>query len=107
MLYSLIPVAQAQAPALATMFPILLLFIIFYFLIFKPQKQKQDDHRKMIAALEKNSEVITIGGIHGTLVHIKDGSVVLRIADNVKIELQKSAIAGLKKNKPEARIEEK
>ena len=61
----------------------------------------------MIAALEKNSEVITIGGIHGTLVHIKDGSVVLRIADNVKIEVQKSAIAGLKKNKPEAGIEEK
>ena len=107
MLYSLMPMAQAQPPVIATMFPVLLLFVIFYFLIFKPQKQKQDEHRKMIAALEKNAEVVTIGGLHGTIVNIKQTSVVLRVADNVKIEFQKSAIAGLKKNKPESGIEEK
>ena len=60
MIYPIIPVAQAQPPALATMFPILLLFVIFYFLIFKPQKQKQEDHRKMISSLEKNNDCLPV-----------------------------------------------
>lgn len=96
--------AQIQAqrpPALVSFMPIILIFLIFYFLIIRPQKQKQVEHQKMVQSLKKNEEVITIGGIHGTIVNVKDNSIVLRIADNVKIEVQKNAIAGLKKSKPE------
>ncbi len=96
--------AQAQAaqpPVPINLIFIGLLFAIFYFLIIKPQKQKQMALQKMIQALKKNDEVITIGGVHGTIVHVKDNSLVLRIADNVKIEVQKSAVAGLKKGEPE------
>ena len=99
----------AQRPStLVSFMPIILIFLIFYFLIIKPQKQKQQDHHKMAESLKKNDEVITIGGIYATVLNVKDKSVVLRIADNVKIEIQKNAIAGLKKDKPDvAEIEKK
>lgn len=74
-----------------------LIFFIFYFLIIKPQKQKEAEHQKMLQALNKNDEVVTMGGIYGTIINVKDNSVVLRVADNVKIEVQKNAIAGLRK----------
>ena len=94
--------AQAGQPPMSTHFIFIgLIFLIFYLLIIKPQKKKQLDHQKIMQALKKNDEVITIGGIHGTIVNVKDRSIVLRISDNVKIEVQKHAIAGLKKNKPE------
>ena len=91
----------AQPPVPVNLIFIGLLFAIFYFLIIKPQKQKQVEHKKMQQALKKNDEVVTIGGIHATIVNVKDNSIVLRIADDVKIEVQKSAVAGLKKGKPE------
>ena len=92
----------AQRPStMISLMPIILIFAVFYFLIIRPQRQKQGEHQKMIQALRKNDDVITIGGIHGTIVNVKDSSVVLRVADNVKMEVQKTAIAGLKKSKPE------
>ncbi len=101
-MYFVFAQAQATQPAIPiNLIFIGLLFAIFYFLIIKPQKQKQMALQKMVQALKKNDEVITIGGIHGAIVNVKDNSVVLRIADNVKVEVQKSAIAGLKKVKPE------
>ena len=97
--------AQAQAaqrPPMATHLVFIgLIFLIFYLLIIKPQKQKQLQHQKMMQSLKKNDEVITIGGIYGTIINVKDKSVVLRIADNIKLEVQRSAIAGLRKDKPE------
>jgi len=94
--------AQAvQPPTMLSLLPIVLIFAVFYFLIIKPQKQKQAEHQKMVVSLKKNDEIITIGGIHATVVNIKEKSVIVRIADNVRIELQKNAIAGLKKAKPE------
>ena len=102
--------AQAQVaqkpPTMMSFLPIILIFLIFYLLIIKPQKQKQLEHQKMVQALKKNDEIITIGGIHGTVLNVKDKSIVLRISDNVKIEVQKSAVAGLKKGKVEVSGEE-
>lgn len=89
---------QAGSP-LVSLMPIVIIFVIFYFLLIRPQKKSQEDHRKMVSALKKNDEVITSGGIHGTIVNVKEGSVVLRIDDNVKIEVQKSAIGTLKKSR--------
>ena len=94
--------AQAAQPPITTHFVFIgLIILIFYFLIIKPQKQKQIEHQKMMQSIKKNDEIITIGGIHGTVSNVKDKSIVLRVSDNVKIEVQKNAIAGLKKNKPE------
>jgi len=109
-MYLFLAQASQRPPTLVSLMPIILIFGVFYFLIIRPQRQKQADHQKMVQAVKKNDEIVTIGGIHGTIVNVKDAAVVLRIADNVKIEIQKSAIAGLKKSKPEisgGKIEEK
>jgi len=95
----------AQQPAWGPFIVMGLIFFIFYFLIIKPQKQKEVELQKMLKALNKNDEVVTIGGIYGTIINVKDSSVVLRIADNVKIEVQKSAIAGLKKAPTDKAVE--
>lgn len=100
-MYLFLAQAAQKPPMTANFVFIGLIFAIFYFLIIRPQKQKQVEHQKMVRSLKKNDEVITIGGIHGTVINVKDNSVILRIADNMKIEVQKNAIAGLKKSKPE------
>ena len=89
----------ATGNPLVSLMPIILIFVIFYFLLIRPQKKAQDDHKKMVSALKKNDEVITSGGIHGTITNVKENSVVLRIDDNVKIEIQKNAIGTLKKTR--------
>ncbi|MCM8779804.1 MAG: preprotein translocase subunit YajC [Candidatus Omnitrophica bacterium] len=74
-----------------------LLFIIIYFLIIKPQRQQQKEHQKMLGNLAKNDEVITSGGIHGTVVNIKDKTVIIRVDDNVRLELEKNCIVQVAK----------
>ena len=93
------PQAQgAEAPSpLVGFLPIILMFAIFYFLLIRPQQKKQKDHNKLISELKKNDDVITTGGIHGTIVNVKDKTFSLRVDDNVKIEISKSAIAGVKR----------
>lgn len=81
----------------AFFFPIFLIFAIFYFIVLRPQKMQEKEHQKMLAALNKNDEVVTSGGIHGTVVNVKDKSVILRVDENVKIEIEKNFIAYKKK----------
>jgi len=86
------PQAQAVNP-IVNLFPLIFIFVIFYFLLIRPQKLKEKEHRKMLTGLAKNDDVVTSSGIHGTVVNIKDKSVSLRIDDNVKIEIEKNCIA--------------
>ena len=79
--------------------PYILIFFIFYFLVIKPNKQKQNDRKDMLKNLIKNDQVITSGGIHGTVVLVKDKTVVLRVDDNVKIEFDKETISSITKAK--------
>ncbi|MFH1753058.1 MAG: preprotein translocase subunit YajC, partial [Candidatus Omnitrophota bacterium] len=65
----------------------------------RPQQKKQQEHGEMIKKLKKNDEIVTNGGVHGTIVHVKDGTVVVRVDDNCKIEVQKSAVAVVKKTR--------
>lgn len=82
---------------LINLFPLILIFIIFYFLLIRPQKTKEKEHQKMLVNLNKNDEVVTSSGIHGTIVNVKDKTVILRIDDNVKIEIERNCIASIKK----------
>ena len=90
------PQAQAVNP-LINLLPLILIFVIFYFLLIRPQKSKEKEHQKMLANLAKNDDVVTTGGIHGTIVGVKDKVVVLRIDENVKVEIEKSCVAYVKK----------
>jgi preprotein translocase subunit YajC len=88
-------------PIQSQLITIALIIGVFYFLLIRPQKKAQDDHKKMLAALKKNDEVITAGGIHGTIANVKDASVTLKVDDNVKIEVQKSSIASMRRKASE------
>ena len=82
---------------IANLVPLLFIFFIFYFLIIRPQQKKQKEHGRMVSGLKKNDEVVTSGGIHGTIVNVKDKTFVVRVDENAKIELDKASIAYAKK----------
>ena len=88
--------ADAPSPLISLM-PLIVMFVIFYFLLIRPQQKKQKEHQKMISELKKNDDIITTGGIHGTIVNVKDKTYSVRIDDNVKIEISKSAVTGVKR----------
>lgn len=93
-LTSLISIAQAQGPgALQQFLPIILLFVGMWFLIIAPQRKRQKAHDKMLRELKSGDEIITSGGIHGSITNVKEDRFVVKIADNTKIELGKSFVA--------------
>ena len=71
---------------------VLFMFVIMYFLVIRPQQKKQKDHNDMVAKLQKNDEVVTSSGIHATVVSVSDTTATVRIADNVRVEIEKSHI---------------
>ncbi|KPJ59765.1 MAG: hypothetical protein AMJ46_09725 [Latescibacteria bacterium DG_63] len=75
---------------------ILIIFGIFYFLLIRPQMKRQKEHQAMVSSLRKGDKVVTTGGVHGTVVGVKDDIAVLKIADQVKIEVSKSCVATIK-----------
>ncbi|MFQ5510945.1 MAG: preprotein translocase subunit YajC [Candidatus Krumholzibacteriia bacterium] len=85
----------AGGPQFGFMFVILATFAIFYFILIRPQQKKQKQLQKTIEALKKGDRIMTNGGIFGTVSGIKDNILVLKIADDVKIELLKSAVASV------------
>ena len=93
--------AGAATNPLIYFFPYLLIFFIFYILVIKPQRKQEQEKRHMIANVKKNDEIITTAGIHGTVVLVKDHTIVVRVDDNVKIEFDKDAIRTVIKSKNE------
>ena len=77
--------------------PLIFIFVVFYFFLIRPQQKKQKEHQRMINDLKKNDEVVTSGGIHGTIVNVKDKTFILRVDENAKIEIDKISIAYVKK----------
>ena len=82
---------------LGAFFPILLMIPILYFLILRPEQVKRRKHQVMLSNLAKADEVVTTGGLHGKIVGVDQNIVVLIIAENVKVEVSRSAIAFKKK----------
>ncbi|MEM7146094.1 MAG: preprotein translocase subunit YajC [Verrucomicrobiota bacterium] len=70
-----------------------LMFVMMYFLTIRPQRQRQKQLQAQIAALKTGDRVITTGGIHGLVTNIKETTIILKVADNVKIEMDKPAVA--------------
>ena len=84
--------AQAQSPAptgpgggFGFFVPFIFIFIIMYFVMFRPQKKRQEQQQKLIASLKTGDRVVTNGGIHGLISNVKDTTVIVKVADNVKI----------------------
>ena len=89
------------ASVFANFAPIIVMVLIFYFLLYRPQKKAHDARNKMLDALKVGNRVITLGGIYGTIVAIKDEIVTLNIADKVEVEVSRNAINGVVDDKKE------
>ena len=77
----------------ATLITFVLIILIFYFLIIRPQKKRDKEAKAMIDAMKKGDKVVTIGGIHGTIVAVREQTVVVTVDDSARIEFSKSAIS--------------
>jgi preprotein translocase subunit YajC len=90
------PAAAGPVPGpmdgLKTMVPFLLLMVALYFFMIAPQRKKQKEHERMLKELKSGDEVVTSGGIFGTITNVKDDRFVLKIADTTKIEVAKGFI---------------
>ncbi len=80
---------------LGAFIPLILILLIMYFFMIRPQTKKQKETEKMIAALKKGDKVITIGGIHGTVAAVKESTIILKVEDGSRIEFNRSAISSL------------
>ena len=85
-----------QPSFFTSMIPIILIFAIFYVLIIRPQQKKANQHRDMIASLKKGDQVITTGGLYGRVIYANDpATVILEIAEKVKVTCARPNIAGI------------
>ncbi len=78
-----------------------LIIVIFYFLIIRPQRKRDKETKNMLGAIKKGDKIQTIGGIRGTVVTVKESSVIIKVDDNARIEFAKNAIATVLDKKPE------
>ena len=78
---------------MSQLLPILFICVIFYFLLIRPHKKKQKEHKKMLGEVQKDDKVLTAGGIYGLVVNVHEDVIVLKLADNVKVEFNKGAIS--------------
>lgn len=95
----LIPNAWAQAGGatdpLISFLPLILIFVVFYFLLIRPQNKRQKEHREMVANLAVGDEVVTAGGVLGKVTEIKDQFVQIEISSGVVIKVQRHTIGGV------------
>ncbi|MCR5063976.1 MAG: preprotein translocase subunit YajC [Treponema sp.] len=87
------PSASGPASMLVSFFPVILIIVVFYFLMIRPQSKKQKETERMLNALKKGDKIITIGGIHGVVSSVKENTVIVKVDDDCKIEFNRTAIS--------------
>ena len=97
--------AQAPAPSpagagsgLISMLPFVFIFVIMYYVMLRPQMKRQKEQARLVSALKTGDRVVTSSGIHGLISNVKDKTVIVKIADNVKIEMEKTAVTNVVKS---------
>ncbi|HEC17995.1 MAG TPA: preprotein translocase subunit YajC [Gammaproteobacteria bacterium] len=87
--------AAQPGSGLAGMLPLLLIFVLFYFMLIRPQAKRAKEHKNMVAALAKGDEVVTNGGLLGRVTEVGESFLTLKIADGVEVKVQKQSISAL------------
>ena len=77
--------------------PLIIIAVLFYFLLIRPQQKKQKEHEKLVSGVKTGDKIVTAGGIHGIVANVKESTFLVKVADNVKIEFDKSAITSVTK----------
>ena len=96
--------AQAPAPSpapagsgLIGMLPFVFIFVIMYYVMLRPQMRRQKEQARLVASLKTGDRVVTASGIHGLISNVKDKTVIVKVADNVKLEMEKTAVTNVLK----------
>jgi preprotein translocase subunit YajC len=87
---------QAAGPSFSFFLPLVAIFLIFYFLMIRPQQKQQKERLKMISELKKGDTIVTTSGIHGRIVGIAEKILTVEIGDNIKIKLERDAVGRVK-----------
>jgi preprotein translocase subunit YajC len=90
--------APSGASGIGAFVPLIFIFVIMYFVMLRPQMRKQKEQQRLVAALKTGDRVVTNAGIHGLISNVKETTVIVKVADNVKIEMEKSAITNVLKS---------
>ncbi len=105
MIHYLIAMAPAgeggEGAFTGTLIMFLLIIFIFYFLIIRPQQKRQKERQALLDAVKKGDKVVTVGGMHGEIVGIDDKTILLKVADNVKLKLDRSSVNSIIKRADE------
>ena len=99
------PPGQGQTNAWLQMVPLVVIFVIFYFLLIRPARHRQKQVQKMLDSLKTGDKVVTSGGLLGTVVGLDTGIVQLRISDKVKVDVTRSSSVGLQDQETSSRTE--
>jgi preprotein translocase subunit YajC len=100
--------AAAGPSPLVSMMPIALMFIVLYFLLIRPQQKRTRDHEAMIETLKRNDEIVTSGGLYGRVQSIADKVLVVEIAPNVRVRVDRAQVASVVRGgKPDDKDKEK
>lgn len=96
--------AQASSPKgggnfLTSLFPLILIVVVMYLLLIRPQQKRQREHRRMVSELKPGDEIVTSGGMHGSIAGIreKQQTLLVKIADNVKVEVDRASVGRVKR----------
>jgi preprotein translocase subunit YajC len=87
----------------SSLLPFLLIILVFYFLILRPQQKRQKERQKLLESIKKGDKVITSGGVHGTVEGIEEKTVLVKIAENTKVKVDRSAITAIVGLTPEVK----
>jgi preprotein translocase subunit YajC len=89
---------QGAGGGLMGFLPLILIFVIFYFLLIRPQQKRAKEHKSMLDSLKKGDKVVTSGGEYGVVEEVKTNTVIVKIAENVKVKYGKAYIAALRQS---------
>ncbi|BDC96371.1 preprotein translocase subunit YajC [Treponema saccharophilum] len=87
--------AQGSQSMLFSVLPFVLIIVIFYFFMIRPQNKKQKEAEKMRNSIQKGDKIVTIGGVHGTVASVKERTFILKVEDGSRIEFDRSAISAV------------
>jgi preprotein translocase subunit YajC len=102
-MFSILLAQAAPAPApgagggLLSILPFVFIFVIMYYVMLRPQMRRQKEAAKLVAALKRGDRFVTSSGIHGLISNVKETTVIVKVADNVKLEMEKSAVTNVVK----------
>jgi len=96
---------QQQGNPLSMFLPMIIIFVLFYFMLIRPQRRQQKEHQLKLSALRSGDEVVAAGGIHGLITNVADRTVTLKIADNVKIKVERQSVLSILKKADEPESE--